>query len=111
MSLHKKITIKKKLKKTFGFGEQNSTKALKKAGINPRTNPSILMHKTLNKVKSELKFFYINKELNDKIYKYIHFYIQFKMYRGIRHKKRLPVRGQRTHTNAKTIKKIKLLKL
>jgi len=43
-------------------------------------------------------------------YKYIEFYKEINSYKGTRHKRFLPVRGQRTHTNAKTNKKKKKIK-
>lgn len=57
----------------------------------------------LNNIKNQLMFFY-DLEKN-KIFKNILKYKKIKNYRGMRHILRLPIRGQRTHTNAKTIKK------
>jgi small subunit ribosomal protein S13 len=50
-----------------------------------------------------LKYFF-NLE-NNKIFNCVNKYIKIKNYRGIRHSLKLPVRGQRTHTNARTAKK------
>ena len=47
----------------------------------------------------------IGKKLQDSIKEKISFIKNHKTYKGLRHKSSLPVRGQRTHTNAKTCKK------
>jgi small subunit ribosomal protein S13 len=44
--------------------------------------------------------------LKTKIRRVVNFYVKLKNYKGIRHNLGYPVRGQRTHTNAKTRKKI-----
>ena len=54
-------------------------------------------------IKQNLK---IEKQLNKQLKNDINRYISNKSVRGFRHKNKLPVRGQRTHTNAKTCKKI-----
>lgn len=57
----------------------------------------------LNCIKDQL-IFYFDLEKN-KIIKNINKYKKIKNYKGMRHILKLPIRGQRTHTNAKTIKK------
>ena len=65
-----------------------------------------LLFKTENFFKKQQ----INKSklLKEIIKKNIEFMIELKSYRGIRHKLKYPVRGQRTHTNAKTRIKFKI---
>ena len=48
---------------------------------------------------------YINNRLNGKIYNFIKVMIISKNYRGYRHKNNMPVRGQGTHSNARTVKR------
>lgn len=57
----------------------------------------------LNYIKEQI-IFYFDLEKN-KILKNINKYKKIKNYRGMRHILKLPVRGQRTHTNGKTIKR------
>ena len=49
----------------------------------------------------------IGKYLKEKTKKSINFFYNIRSCKGIRHKKRYPIRGQRTHTNAKTKKRLK----
>jgi ribosomal protein S13 len=53
--------------------------------------------------------FTYNETLKIKLEKQISYYKNLKSYRGMRHVYKYPVRGQRTHTNAKTQKKLKLI--
>lgn len=69
-------------------------------GINKRLNIKYYKEK-LNYKFQELDL--LKKKKFD--YKYIEFYKDRNSYKGTRHKRSLPVRGQRTHTNAKTNKK------
>ena len=92
----------------YGINKFQSKKICKNIGINPQT--------TLNKVKNNhvnRLINYINKNLkveqflkklkNDRLT----MLLEIKNNRGIRQNQGLPVRGQRTHTNAKTSKKLK----
>lgn len=55
--------------------------------------------------------FTYNETLKIKLEKQISYYRNLKNYRGMRHIYKYPVRGQRTHTNAKTQKKLKLINI
>lgn len=72
-------------------------------GFSKRVKLSNISAYDLVILKNQLLFFY-DLEKN-KIFKNILKYKKIKNYRGMRHILRLPIRGQRTHTNAKTIKK------
>lgn len=76
------------------------SKLKKKHGVNNRINVYFYKEKLEYKVK---KLDLRRRKKNS--YKYIQFYKDINSYRGTRHKRSLPVRGQRTHTNAKTNKK------
>jgi len=83
-------------------------------GLNTRCPFTIIPSAVLNKLDK-------NKKLNDlfdeasprrrDIKKRVLYLQEIKTYKGIRHRKGLPVRGQRTHTNAKTRRKIKFFKI
>jgi small subunit ribosomal protein S13 len=70
----------------------------KKAGVVFRSNKKKMLRELTNKLSysDSLKF---------KMKKSIEFYTKLKNYRGVRHLAKYPVRGQRTHTNAKTVKR------
>jgi ribosomal protein S13 len=69
-------------------------------GINNRLNLQYYKDKINYKFQE-----FDSKKKKKSDYKYIEFYKNINSYKGTRHKKSLPVRGQRTHTNAKTNKK------
>nr|YP_010394326.1 ribosomal protein S13 [Phytophthora fragariae]DAZ88334.1 TPA_asm: ribosomal protein S13 [Phytophthora fragariae] len=92
----------------YGINEYQSKKICKNIGINPQI--------TLNKLKNNLVnrlINYINKNLKvEQLLKKskterLNELVEIKSNRGIRQSQGLPVRGQRTHTNAKTSKKFK----
>ena len=78
----------------------------KKLGINNRIIPKFLKTNYISQSNLLFEKFYAGKELKKKIQNDIAFLIKIKCYKGIRHKLHYPVRGQRTHTNAKTRKKL-----
>jgi small subunit ribosomal protein S13 len=96
------------LTKLFGINKYQSTKICRGLGINPLVSLGLLKK---NQVKSILR--HLNKkhkiEQKLKLSKKNNFekLLEIKLVRGIRQNRGLPVRGQRTHTNAKTIKKLK----
>jgi small subunit ribosomal protein S13 len=103
----KKIQNKvKKFKNTkFGIGTTKKKSLRKIFGLNIRKTPRKIKIKQKNLIKKILVKNKIGKQLKTKIQDIIKFYIDLKNYKGIRHKYKYPVRGQRTRTNAKTTKK------
>lgn len=92
----------------YGINEFQSKKICKNIGINPQITLSKLKNNHVNRLIT-----YINKNLkveqilkNSKTER-LNELVEIKSNRGIRQSQGLPVRGQRTHTNAKTSKKIK----
>ena len=89
----------------FGIGRSKSNKILEKAGIDKNKKAKELTPEELNKlrkiIETEEK---VEGELRKEIQMNIKRLIDIGCYRGIRHKLGLPVRGQRTHTNARTRK-------
>lgn len=89
----------------FGIGRSKSNKILEKAGIDKNKKAKDLTPEELNKlrkiIETEEK---VEGELRKEIQMNIKRLIDIGCYRGIRHKLGLPVRGQRTHTNARTRK-------
>lgn len=92
----------------YGIGLKTSQKILKATGINPDTRVKDLSEEDAAKIRE-----YIDKnqivvegDLKRNIAMDIKTLGEIGCYRGIRHRKHLPVRGQRTHCNAHTVKGI-----
>lgn len=103
--INKNISILNSIKKIYGVGKQHISVLKKNLGLNKRTKILGLKKKTSILFNSCLKrhCFLIKKKNNSK--KFILKLLTIKSYRGVRHKLKYPVRGQRTHTNGKTQKK------
>ena len=92
----------------YGINEFQSNKICKNIGINPKITLNKLKNNHVNRLIT-----YINKNLKvEQVLKKcknerLNELLEIKSNRGIRQNRGLPVRGQRTHTNAKTIKKLK----
>lgn len=98
--------INKSLKSVYGLGKKQSNIICKKLGIIKTTKTSNLSNKHINKmsqyvVDSNLLITNNLKKEKSLIFQQL---INIKSVRGLRKLKGLPVRGQRTHTNAKTAK-------
>ena len=89
----------------YGIGRTSSNKILKMSGVNPDTKVKDLTEKEATKLRGIIeKEFRVGGELRREISLNIKRLIDIKSYRGLRHRRSLPVRGQRTHTNARTRK-------
>ena len=89
-----------------GIGKKTFLKNFKKIGVNLRI--VIIKLKTKQKLllNKRLKLILLKKKPKSQEKTIINFLIKLKNFKGIRHKLKYPSRGQRTHTNAKTKKKI-----
>jgi small subunit ribosomal protein S13 len=87
--------------KRYGIGLSIENNFKKRYGINERTKTSLLKNKFQNIFKRKYTNLLIERKLFDNINENINFYKGIKNYRGTRHKNNYPVRGQRTHTNAR----------
>ena len=90
----------------YGIGRTSAEKICNKLKINPNQRTHQISEEKLSQVRSliEKEFPTLEGDLRRKISSDIKRLIDIGCYRGIRHVKKLPVRGQRTHTNAKTRK-------
>jgi small subunit ribosomal protein S13 len=89
----------------YGVGRALSNEVLAKTQINPNARAKDLTEEEVAKLNSILqKEYKVEGDLRREISQNIKRMIGIGSYRGIRHKKGLPVRGQRTHTNARTRK-------
>jgi len=89
----------------FGVGRTRAGKLLEKAGINPDTRVSDLTEAEIQNLRSLLEEDYrVEGALRAEIAENVKRLIAVNSYRGLRHKRGLPVQGQRTRTNARTRK-------
>ena len=89
----------------FGIGRTSSNAILAKTGINPDTRAKDLTEDEVAKLRDEIENNYtVEGELRREVALNIKRHVEINCYRGIRHRKGLPVRGQRTKTNARTRK-------
>lgn len=89
----------------YGIGRSLSNFILKTAKINPDTRVKDLTEKEVETLKNIIeKNYKVEGELRSQVYANIKRLKEINCYRGIRHTKRLPVRGQRTKTNSRTIR-------
>ena len=89
----------------YGIGRSTSTKILEQLKINPNTLTDELTDAEINDIRKVIDGqFKVEGELRTDISMNIKRLMDLGCYRGLRHRKGLPVRGQRTSTNARTRK-------
>ena len=89
----------------YGIGQTSAKEILAKTGINPDTRAKDLTEAEVAKLRDEIEANYtVEGDLRREVALNIKNMVEINCYRGIRHRKGLPVRGQRTKTNARTRK-------
>ena len=89
----------------YGIGRKSANDILAKTGINPDTRAKDLTEDEVAKLRDEIEESYtVEGDLRRDVAMNIKRMVEINCYRGIRHRKGLPVRGQRTKTNARTRK-------
>jgi small subunit ribosomal protein S13 len=89
----------------FGIGDSRAAKILVKADVDPFAKVGTLDEDALNRIRQVIEAEgQIEGDLRKDISLNIKRLIEIQSYRGLRHRRSLPVRGQRTHTNARTRK-------
>ena len=89
----------------YGIGLKSSQDILAKTGINPDTRAKDLTEGEIASLRDEIEANYnVEGDLRREVALNIKSLVEINCYRGIRHRKGLPVRGQRTKTNARTRK-------
>jgi small subunit ribosomal protein S13 len=89
----------------YGIGRPRATSVLKEAGVNVDTRIKDLNEDELSRIRAVLEAQgEIEGDLRKRVQMDIKRLMDIGCYRGLRHRRALPVRGQRTHTNARTRK-------
>ncbi len=100
LPLEKRIDIA--LTKIYGIGRQNVVKLLKKADVDPAKKTKDLSDEEVKRIQTAADSYKTEGDLRAEIFSNIKRLKEIGSYRGLRHQKNLPVRGQRTRSNART---------
>lgn len=89
----------------YGIGPSRAKQLLSRIGVNPDTRIRDLTDEEVNKISNVIQSDYkVEGDLRREVTANIKRLMDISSYRGLRHKRGLPVRGQRTSTNARTRK-------
>ncbi len=88
----------------YGIGRTSSNKILAEAGVNPDTRVKDLTDDQVNSIRKAMEGYKVEGDLRREVALNIKRLTEIGCFRGIRHRRGLPVRGQRTKTNARTRK-------
>ena len=89
----------------YGIGRKSANDILAQTGISPDTRAKDLTEEEIAKLRDVIESSYtVEGDLRREVALNIKRMVEVNCYRGIRHRKGLPVRGQRTKTNARTRK-------
>ena len=88
----------------YGIGRTTAKKICEAAGVNPSAKVQDLSEADLDAIRGEIGKITVEGDLRREISMSIKRLMDLGCYRGVRHRRGLPVRGQRTRTNARTRK-------
>ncbi len=89
----------------YGIGRSTSAKILSQAGVDPGTRVTKLSDSEVTSIRGVIdRDLKVEGDLKREVSQNIKRLMDLGSYRGLRHRRGLPVRGQRTHTNARTRK-------
>jgi small subunit ribosomal protein S13 len=89
----------------FGIGRTSASRVLKEAGVDPGTKTADLTDTEITSIRQAIEqTCKVEGDLRREVSMNIKRLMDLGCYRGLRHRRSLPVRGQRTHTNARTRK-------
>jgi small subunit ribosomal protein S13 len=88
----------------YGIGRATAAKVLLDAGVDPATKPAGLTIEQENVIRKNIEDRTIEGNLKREISGNIKRLKDIKAYRGVRHTRKLPVKGQRTKTNSRTVR-------
>ena len=90
------------LQSIYGIGRSRSKKVCQDAGVAPTTKIKDLTEAEVEKIRHEIAKYTVEGDLRREVGIAIKRLIDLGCYRGLRHRRGLPMRGQRTRTNART---------
>jgi small subunit ribosomal protein S13 len=88
----------------YGIGKTRANNICAATGLKPNAKVKDLVEEELDKIRQEITKFELEGDLRREVSMNIKRLMDLGCYRGIRHRKGLPVRGQQTQTNARTRK-------
>ena len=88
----------------YGIGRTRAEQICEAAGVNPAASIKDLTEAEIEKLRGEVAKFSVEGDLRREVSMNIKRLMDLGCYRGIRHRRGLPLRGQRTRTNARTRK-------
>jgi small subunit ribosomal protein S13 len=89
----------------FGIGRSRANQILGSTGVSPDIRTHDLTDEDVNRIRREIESkFKVEGALRTEVSMNVKRLMDIGCYRGLRHRRGLPVRGQRTHTNARTHK-------
>lgn|SRR3990167_447163 len=105
VNLPQKKRIQIALTYIYGIGKSRATKILKEANIDIHKKTDTLDEKEENSLRQIIeKMYRVEGELRRMVFQNIKILKEINCYRGSRHKRNLPVRGQRTKTNSRSVR-------
>ncbi|MCR4286713.1 MAG: 30S ribosomal protein S13 [Deltaproteobacteria bacterium] len=105
VDLQKNKRIGIALTKIFGIGNASALKILAKSGVDSSVKTQDLTEAQVAAIRKVIDTEHkVEGDLRKDVSMHIKMLVDMGCYRGLRHRKNLPVRGQRTHTNARTRK-------
>lgn len=102
LPVHKHVWVG--LQGIYGIGRSRSKKVCASAGVDPASKIRDLAEAEVEKIRHEVAKFIVEGDLRREVGMSIKRLIDLGSYRGLRHRRGLPLRGQRTRTNARTRK-------
>jgi small subunit ribosomal protein S13 len=91
------------LRYIYGIGSTTSRQILTRARVNPDTRVKDLTEDEVNRIREVIdKNYKVEGDLRREVQLNIKRWVEMGCYRGVRHRRNLPVHGQRTRTNART---------
>lgn len=103
VDIPKEKKVEVSLQYIYGIGPALSRRILSAAGVNPNTKVKDLKEAEISRIREIIDREYrVEGELRKEVNLNVKRLIEIGSYRGLRHRRGLPVRGQRTRTNART---------
>jgi small subunit ribosomal protein S13 len=104
VDLPRNKAMKIAIRSLYGVGPKIGSEVLEKVGMDPEKNSNEVTEEETNEIRKVLEAYTVEGDLRREVGLNIKRLKDLGCYRGIRHRKSLPCRGQRTHTNARTRK-------